>query len=90
MRGAYPQYGLRVDTSIRPLTPAPALRTREECIRAAAVHLARCYKILYTYPLEEAVRRAARPGGPTYEELMVLITERREKYLVPARELATS
>ena len=59
------------------------MATREECIKAAAVSLANCYTILYTYPLEEAARRAVRPGGPTYEVLLVRIAEKRAKYLLP-------
>lgn len=60
------------------------MATREECTKAAAVVLANCYRVLYTYPIEEAARRAVRPGGPTYEELLVRIAARREKYLIPA------
>lgn len=59
------------------------MAVREECIKAAAVSLANCYRILYTYPIEEAARRAVRPGGPTYEQLLVRIAAKREKYLVP-------
>ncbi|MDY7542652.1 MULTISPECIES: hypothetical protein [unclassified Cryobacterium] len=60
------------------------MATREECIKAAAVILADCYRVLYTYPIEEAARRAVRPGGPTYEELLVRIAAKRKTYLVPA------
>lgn len=56
---------------------AAAVPTREECIKAAAVPLAQCYRVLYTYPIEEAARRALRPGGPTYEELLVRIAAKR-------------
>ncbi|WP_105033542.1 hypothetical protein [Cryobacterium aureum] len=63
------------------------MATREECIKAAAVSLANCYRVLYTYPIEEAARRALRPGGPTFEVLLVRIAAKREKYLVPAGAL---
>ncbi|MGY4859541.1 hypothetical protein [Cryobacterium sp. AP23] len=51
---------------------------------AAAVVLSDCYRVLYTYPLEEAARRAVRPGGPTYDDLLVRIAARRDEYLIPA------
>ena len=60
------------------------MATREECIKAAAVSLANCYRVLYTYPIEEAARRAVRPGGPTYDELLVRIAAKREQFLIPA------
>ena len=58
--------------------------TREECIKTAAVALAQCYRVLYTYPIEDAARRAVRPGGPTYEELLVRIAAKRAANLRPA------
>jgi hypothetical protein len=64
-----------------PLTEE-AQRLKDRCIKAAAVVVAECYRILYTFPIEEAARRAVRPGGPTYEELLVIIAEKRELYLV--------
>jgi hypothetical protein len=58
------------------------LRLKRECIKRAAVFAAEGYRIMYTFPIEEAARRAVRPGGPTYEELLVRIAAKRAKYLV--------
>lgn len=59
--------------------------TREECIKAAAVVIAEGYRVLYTYPLDEAARLAVRPGGPSFEELRERIAEKRRLYLNPER-----
>ena len=61
-----------------------AMPTREESVAAAAKVLSRAYRILYFYPIEEAARRAVRRGGPTYEELLVIIAEKRRTNLRPA------
>lgn len=54
--------------------------TRESCIKAAAVIAAEGYRVLFTFPLDEAARRAMRPGGPSFEELRERIaTKRRER-----------
>jgi hypothetical protein len=55
--------------------------TRDESIAAAADVLSRGYQILYFYPIEEAARRAVRRGGPTYEELLAIIAEKRRTNL---------
>lgn len=47
--------------------------TKAECIKAAAVVAAEGYRVLFMVPLEEAARRAARPGGLSYEEQVVRI-----------------
>jgi hypothetical protein len=49
-------------------------------VRAAAKVLSRANLVLYTYPLEEAARRAVRP---TYDELLVLIAQKRRENLHP-------
>jgi hypothetical protein len=59
------------------------LPTKAECIKAAAVIVSEGYRILYTYPIEEAARRAVRPGGPTYDELLVRIAAKRRDNLRP-------
>lgn len=61
--------------------------TREECIKAAAVIASEGYRVLYTFPLEEAARRAVRPGGPSYEELLVLIADKRARNIIPTPEI---
>jgi hypothetical protein len=55
--------------------------TREESVAAAAKVLSRAYRVLYFYPIEEAARRAVRPGGPTYDELLAIIAEKRRTNL---------
>jgi hypothetical protein len=62
--------------------------TREESVAAAAKVLSRAYLVLYFYPIEEAARRAVRPGGPTYEELLAIIADRRRTNLRPANTAA--
>jgi hypothetical protein len=51
--------------------------TREECIAAAGRVAAEGYQILFTFPLDEAARRAVRPGGPSFQELRERIARKR-------------
>lgn len=57
------------------------MRTRQECVKAAGRAFGKAYVILYTYPIEEAARLALRRGGPSYEELLVIIAEKRRTNL---------
>lgn len=60
---------------------AEQLRVKADCMRQAAAVAAEGYRILYTFPLEEAARRAVRPGGPGYEDLLERIADKRLRYL---------
>lgn len=59
------------------------MATRDECMRAAGAIAAEGYRILFTYPIDEAARRAVRPGGPSFEELRVRIAKKRLERAVP-------